>query len=236
MNSQGPQGGLQFARELNGTFDTSHTDQASIYNSDAVDLFIEVNPAALTAQAYYQITNNGQPGTMQTFGSLVNFPASWLNSNTKLAVGIISTSIAAPSFSATWDLIEVIPVFNGGGSSNQAPIVSAGNDQSITLPANTTLNGTVSDDGLPGGTLSTSWSFVSGPGSVTIANPNQLTTGLGFSSPGTYTLQLTASDGQLAQTDNVIFFVSDSSGTPGGGNTGGGSNWLLYTSDAADEG
>jgi hypothetical protein len=35
------------------------------------------------------------------------------------------------------------------GSSNTAPVVSAGSDQTITLPGNASLNGTVSDDGLP---------------------------------------------------------------------------------------
>lgn len=226
VNSQGSQGGLQFAREVNGSFNSSDAAQAAIYGSDAVDLYIEVHPATQTAKAFYQITDNGQSGPMQTFGTLVTFPASWLTGNTKLAVGIISTSIGAPSFSATWDLIEVIPMFNGGGgTTNLPPIVNAGSDQSITLPASATLSGSVSDDGLPApANLSTSWNLVAGPGTVTMANPNVLSTNLSFSAAGTYTLQLSASDGQLTQTDNVIFFVGGSSGTGGGGNGGNSGN------------
>ena len=47
---------------------------------------------------------------------------------------------------------------------NQAPIVSAGANQTITLPSSALLSGTVSDDGLPfGSLLSGSWSVVSAP-------------------------------------------------------------------------
>ena len=54
---------------------------------------------------------------------------------------------------------------------NQPPSVNAGPDQNITLPVNTVnLSGTASDDGRPvGGTLTLSWSRVSGPGAVIAA-------------------------------------------------------------------
>src|SRR5690606_18555669 len=46
---------------------------------------------------------------------------------------------------------------------NTAPIANAGADQTITLPADATLSGTASDDGLPAsGSLTTAWSKVSG--------------------------------------------------------------------------
>ncbi len=214
VNTDGPLGGLQFARELNGAFDISHEVQSTIYGSDSVDLYLEINPALQTAQAFYQIADGGQNGPMQSFGNAISFPASWLNGNTKLAIGIISTSFRAPTFSATWDLIEVVPV--GGNTTvanNQAPVVNAGADASITLPVMATLNGQVTDDGLPSNNLVTSWSLVSGPGSVSISNPNALSTNLSFSTAGTYTMQLSASDGVLSQTDEIILFVSDGNPT-----------------------
>jgi hypothetical protein len=57
----------------------------------------------------------------------------------------------------------------GSSSTNQAPVVDAGPDQTITLPSSANLNGTVTDDGLPNppGTVTTTWSEVSGPGAVT---------------------------------------------------------------------
>jgi len=46
---------------------------------------------------------------------------------------------------------------------NQAPVVDAGPNQAITLPTiSVTVNGAVSDDGLPNNTLIISWTTVSG--------------------------------------------------------------------------
>ena len=57
------------------------------------------------------------------------------------------------------------------GVVNLAPVVEAGANQAITLPANvTSLSGTATDDGLPAASLTTAWSKVSGPGTVTFAN------------------------------------------------------------------
>src|SRR5688572_25380918 len=89
---------------------------------------------------------------------------------------------------------------------NQPPAVSAGADQIITLPANATLAGTATDDGLPTppATLTTTWSMVSGPGTVTFGNANALSTTASFSTAGTYTLRLTASDSALTAVDDVV--------------------------------
>jgi RHS repeat-associated protein/uncharacterized repeat protein (TIGR01451 family) len=88
---------------------------------------------------------------------------------------------------------------------NQAPVVSAGANQSVELPITTvTLTGSVTDDGLPlGGTITQQWSKLSGPGTVTFSSPTQLATQATFSSPGTYLLQLTASDSQLSASSVV---------------------------------
>src|SRR5262249_32270039 len=65
----------------------------------------------------------------------------------------------------------------------QAPVVSAGANQTIELPTNTvTLNGSVSDDGLPPpGTLTIAWTKVSGSGTVTFSSPNTAVTQATFS-------------------------------------------------------
>ena len=47
------------------------------------------------------------------------------------------------------------------------------------------------------------WSSVSGPGTVTFANANVLSTTATFSAAGTYVLRLTASDSLLTSTDDV---------------------------------
>ena len=81
---------------------------------------------------------------------------------------------------------------------NTAPVVNAGADQAVALPAAAALNGTATDDGLPGVGLTTTWSKVSGPGTVTFGNASALITTASFSVAGTYVLRLTASDGLLS--------------------------------------
>ena len=91
-------------------------------------------------------------------------------------------------------------------SDNNAPSVSAGDDQAIYLPdTSVTLNGSGVDDGLPacGGSLTYVWTKVSGPGTVTFAPANAAVTTATFSTPGVYVLRLTGSDSELTNFDEV---------------------------------
>ena len=106
---------------------------------------------------------------------------------------------------------QVVITVSAATAQNVAPVVSAGPDQSITLPAAASLDGTVGDDGLPSppGALSTSWTTVSGPGTVTFGDSSVVDTAASFASAGTYVLRLTAYDGALTTTDDVTITVSD---------------------------
>ncbi len=90
---------------------------------------------------------------------------------------------------------------------NQAPNVNAGADQTVTLPSTASLSGTSSDDGLPSGSLTNTWSLLSGPGTVTFGNSNALNTTASFSAAGNYVLRLTANDGALSSSDDVAIQV-----------------------------
>ena len=95
------------------------------------------------------------------------------------------------------------------GVTNLAPVVNAGVDQTITLPINQiSLAGTATDDGLPSATLTTTWSKVSGPGTVTFGSATSLSTTATFSAQGSYVLQLTASDGLLSASDTMSVTVA----------------------------
>lgn len=108
---------------------------------------------------------------------------------------------------------EMVVTVNG--NSNQPPSVSAGPDQTITLPSAATLNGTVTDDGLPSGsTLSISWTKISGPGSVHFGNPASASTTASFDEAGTYVLRLTAGDGLLTSTDEATIEVKPAEPVP----------------------
>ncbi|MBA3698193.1 MAG: carbohydrate-binding protein [Planctomycetes bacterium] len=96
---------------------------------------------------------------------------------------------------------------------NLAPTVNAGPDRSATLPSGSVaLDGTVSDDGQPHGTLTTTWSRVSGPGTVTFANAAAVDTTASVTVAGTYVLRLTASDGMLASSDDMVMTVTETTG------------------------
>jgi PKD repeat protein len=99
---------------------------------------------------------------------------------------------------------------------NTAPVVDAGTDQTIALFGIAALDGTVSDDGLPNppGAVTTTWSKVSGPGTVTFANANAVDTTASFSAAGVYVLRLTANDSELTASDDVTITVSQANSAP----------------------
>src|SRR5206468_11820016 len=89
-------------------------------------------------------------------------------------------------------------------------VFNAGPEQSTTRPAQAALAGAVTDDGVPGGDPILTWSKVSGPGTVTFAQPNEGATTATFSSAGTYVLMLSASDGALTGSDTLTVVVNAS--------------------------
>jgi PKD repeat protein len=91
-----------------------------------------------------------------------------------------------------------------------APVVDAGPNRSVPLGQQASLDGSVSDDGLPAGAAVTvAWTKAAGPGTVTFAGPTSVDTTAGFSAAGTYTLSLTASDSQLSAGDTMTVTVTD---------------------------
>ena len=81
------------------------------------------------------------------------------------------------------------------GSVSQAPTITVVGDSSLTLPSPGVYQATVTDPDAPaGGTISVSWSEVSGPGTATFSAPTALSTASVFSEPGGYVLQVTATD------------------------------------------
>lgn len=78
---------------------------------------------------------------------------------------------------------------------NIGPNVDAGASVSGTTGTDVSLDGTVTDDGLPAAaTITTEWLRVSGPGSVSFGASGAVDTTAHAASDGTYTLRLTADD------------------------------------------
>lgn len=86
---------------------------------------------------------------------------------------------------------------------NLAPRVNAGFDRSIRTPADAlTLLGQVTDDGLPAGQpLAIQWTQISGPGTITFATSQADITAASATAPGTYLVELAATDGVKRTTD-----------------------------------
>jgi len=135
--------------------------------------------------------------------------------NATLSAGASGTLVNTASVSVPGGYSDPVPGNNSatdtdtitGGGVNQAPVVNAGPDQTVTFPASATLAGTVTDDGLPSGTLTIVWTKVSGPGTVTFGTPASASTTAAFSAPGSYVLRLTGDDGALSNYDEVTVTV-----------------------------
>ena len=91
---------------------------------------------------------------------------------------------------------------------NQPPTVDAGPDQTIELPDPALLKGIITDDGMPqGSTVTSTWSLVNGPGPVVFGNANAPVTTASFTTPGVYTLRLTATDTEFTVSDEMAVTV-----------------------------
>ena len=112
-----------------------------------------------------------------------------------------------------WRASPGVPSAGLPNSGNRPPQVGAGADQSFEsslFPANLNLNGTVTDDGLPNppGAITVTWSQVSGPGPAWFESPNSLATTASLPGVGTYVLRLTANDGALETSGDMVVTVT----------------------------
>jgi hypothetical protein len=96
-------------------------------------------------------------------------------------------------------------------SSNQPPTANAGPDQTVLVGTTVQLNGTGSSDP-EGSALAFSWVITAKPfaSTATLSGADTATPSFDIDKPGTYTIQLTVSDGQLSSTDTVTISTSNS--------------------------
>jgi hypothetical protein len=149
------------------------------------------------------------PQTLQVVSTTFVLPSATLPA---IRAGWRYLGSAAACTSSSFDDHDdlVLALAPSGPPVNQPPVVNAGPDQTVTLPAPASLAGTVTDDGLPNppAAFTTTWSVVSGPGTVTFANANAVSTTATFSTAGTYTLRLTANDSALTASDDIVITVN----------------------------
>jgi hypothetical protein len=183
-----------------GSNQTITSPAAATLNGTVADDGLPNPPGAVTATW----SMDSGPGTV-TFAN----PAATVTNATFSVAGTYvlrltaSDSALSASSPVTITVLSAPPV-------NQPPVVSAGANQTISLPAAASLNGTVTDDGLPNppGAVTVTWSKDSGPGTVTFVNPAAKVTTTTFSVAGTYVLRLTANDGALSASSTVTITVN----------------------------
>ena len=120
-----------------------------------------------------------------------------VDSSTSSNDATLGSAVSADSYDPAWI-----------SSINQAAVVNAGSDALVVLSNSiASLDGDVSDDGLSGMALTTSWSVSSGPGVVTFADSSSIDTTAMFSDSGVYQLRLQADDGEFVSFDEVMVTV-----------------------------
>ncbi len=99
-------GGALAISKIGGVLTSSAVTPITLPGPDQVELYLDVNPTAHTVQPAFQTVTGGVTGAVQTIGSPITVPASWLDGHTGVAVGLLGTSPAIDPLSGTWDLIE----------------------------------------------------------------------------------------------------------------------------------
>ena len=162
---------------------------------------ITLNAAGIAAvQAWINDPSANHGVLIQDYG--VSSGADFLSSET-------ANAAQRPKLLINYQPPALLAALSTFGSENQAPIVEAGLNRTVVFGNLLTLQGTVSDDGVPfsPGTVTYQWSKVSGPGVVTITNVTSLNTTVQFSTLGSYVLRLTAFDGELVAFDELTIDV-----------------------------
>jgi PKD repeat protein len=156
---------------------------------------VTVVPAGTPTKITWSMSSG--PGTV-TFAN-ASAPSTTATFSTAGSYVLTLTATAAGLTSRSQVTITVNPAV--------PPTVSAGPNQTITLPSTATLAGSVTV--VPGGTnATTTWSMSSGPGTVTFANANAASTTATFSTAGSYVLTLTATAAGLTSRSQVTITVN----------------------------
>ncbi|MGD8811315.1 MAG: PQQ-dependent sugar dehydrogenase [Thioalkalispiraceae bacterium] len=115
---------------------------------------------------------------------------------------------------------DEVPNYSGAVSINARPTslnVDAGSDQTIVLADAANLNAIATENGQPPqGTVTYSWTQVSGPGIANFTDASAAQTSVSFTEIGSYELGVEATSNSEAATDNLLITVNlKAAGSPG---------------------
>ncbi|MGH9146693.1 MAG: PKD domain-containing protein, partial [Vicinamibacterales bacterium] len=184
---------IQFEADRTGSVATSLTvqgqaaDSASAFTTATANLSSRPKTTAAVAWSPVPWNSAGAAGPEQRTPNLssvmqeiVNRPG-WSSGNS-LAIFITGTGQrAAQSYDGSSAGAPLLHVEFVPGQA--PPVVNAGQDRAVNLPNVVLLDATVTDDGLPNppGSVTTTWSQLSGTGTATFGNPHAIDTTVSFS-------------------------------------------------------
>jgi len=102
-------GGVRAVVEIDGISVELGLISFDITGVEAVDLYLAVNPATLAITPRYSVTIGGVTSAIQDVGASTTIPASWLDSATAPAIGIIGQTPSGSPVPASWDFMEILP-------------------------------------------------------------------------------------------------------------------------------
>ncbi|EMR04649.1 PKD domain-containing protein [Cesiribacter andamanensis] len=172
----------------------------------------EIHMSVGNSSSYYLRAKAGSTATAYTVTSLTKGQTYYFKVRAKGSKGYSEFSNEI-----VFKMVEgaVATTTDAGSSSSADPTVSAGSNQTLTLPSNSvSLRGSAKAE--DGSTPSVSWTKVNGP-SASMTGSNTLTLSASNLSEGTYTFRLTATDskGNTAFDDVQVTVQAESSSTSG---------------------
>jgi hypothetical protein len=211
---------IQFAADevwsvpTNLTFAGEANDNSAAFTSAALNVSGRPRTTATVAWApvpwtvVNEVGPNEKTPDLKTIVQQVVSRPGWVSGNAMAFVVTGTGTRTAVAFESNPTLAAKLTVnYSSGAPVNQPPVVNAGPDVSHAITSATHLSGTVTDDGLPG-PVTIAWTKVTGPGTATFAPANTAGTDVTFSLVGSYTLQLSANDGQYTVNDTVVVTVT----------------------------
>ncbi|HYR90296.1 MAG TPA: right-handed parallel beta-helix repeat-containing protein [Terriglobia bacterium] len=206
-------------------------DFGALQNLTSARLFGDASGAWWTVSWTLQYKSNSTDPWSTAFSNANAFADNWSAQTLSVAARYVRVEVFGNPATRDTEARE-LEIYGTPASVNQPPAVNAGPDQTITLPASAALNGTATDDGMPAGSaMTTTWSKVTGPGTVAFGNINARSTSASFSAAGAYVLRLTGSDGALsssndltitanaAPTAGTVYYVNVATGNDANGGT-----------------
>ena len=197
------------------------SNKAPVVNAGAdKSITLPTNSVALAGSA------TDADGTIMKYAwTKISGPTQFTFSNTaisnptvsNLAAGTYTFRLTATDNLGTSAADDINIIVNA--ASNNAPVVNAGADKSITLPTNSVaLAGSATD--ADGTIMKYAWTKISGPTQFTFSNTAISNPTVSNLAAGTYTFRLTATDNLGTSAADDINVIVNNSSSPVGGTTG----------------